>query len=300
MKQPSCNTFHTLWTKPVTTAGKHFEMSAAEILTMIVSALMWRKYNGSIKLYTDKAGYEFVSKNNLLELWDGGIDTDVLENNCYPIDPKVFWAAGKLMALEDAAAPCVMLDTDLVVMKPVATMLATSDITALHAEALAPDAYLPSHLLKKPSGYTFPDYYNWEVLPANTAFLYIRDEKFKRFYLDESKKFMFRNVDKPAEMVSQMVFAEQRLLTMCADHSGLPVDHLLADPFSQANDLIIHLWGFKESLRKSDTLQTIFSKQLFSKLAVELSAYPVFKNYIEVHYPDFLLVANRLVNEKLI
>jgi hypothetical protein len=170
----------------------------------------------------------------------------------------------------------------------------------LHAEALVPDAYLPAHLLKKPSGYTFPDYYNWEVLPANTAFLFIRDGKFKRFYLDESKKFMFCNVEKPAEMVSQMVFAEQRLLAMCAEHSGLPVNHLLIDPFSAANDLIIHLWGFKESLRKSDTLQAIFSKRLFSKLAVELSTYAVLKNYIEAHYPDFLLVDNRLVNEKLI
>ena len=289
MKQPSYNAFHTLWTKPITTAGKHFEMSAAEILTMIVSALMWRKHNGSIKLYTDKAGYEFVSKHNLLELWDGGIDTHVLENNCYPIDPEVFWAAGKLMALEDTAAPCVMLDTDLIVLKPVATVLAPSAVTALHAEALAPDAYLPAHLLKKPSGYTFPDYYNWEVLPANTAFLYIRDQKFKRFYLNESKKFMFRNVEKPAEMVSQMVFAEQRLLAMCADHSRLSIDHLLTDPFSQANDLIIHLWGFKESLRKSATLQTIFAKQLFSKVVDELSDFPLLCNYISKQYPGFLL-----------
>lgn len=289
MKQPPCNAFHTLWTKPVTITGKHFEMNAAEMLTMIVSALMWRKHNGSIKLYTDKAGYEFVSKNNLLELWNGGIDTHVLESNSYPIDPEVFWAAGKLMALEDAAAPCVMLDTDLVVMKPVATMLDQSAITALHSEALVIDAYLPAHLLKKPSGYAFPDYYNWEVLPANTAFLSIRDEKFKRFYLDDSKRFMFRNVEKPAEMVSQMVFAEQRLLAMCAEHSRLPVDHLVTDPFSPANDLIIHLWGFKESLRKSETLQTIFSKQLFSKVVEELSDFPLFSNYISKQYPAFLL-----------
>jgi len=287
MKQPSCNAFHTLWTKPVTTAGKLFEMSTAEILTMIVSALMWRKHNGSIKLYTDKAGYEFVSKHNLLELWDDGIDTDVLENNCYPIDPEVFWAAGKLIALEACSAPCVMLDTDLVVMKPVATVLAPSAVTALHAEALATDAYLPAHLLKKPNGYTFPDYYNWEVLPSNTAFLHIRDEKFKRFYLSESKGFMFGNVDKPAEMVSQMVFAEQRMLAICADHAGLPVDHLLTGPFSLSNDLIIHLWGFKESLRKSETLQAIFSKQLFSKVVDELSGFPLFSNYISKQYPGF-------------
>jgi hypothetical protein len=298
MQPPSYTAFHTLWTKPVTALGNHFEMNDAEMLTMMVSALMWRKYNGSIKLYTDTAGYEFVCENNLTGLWDGSIDTDVLTNNCYPIEPRIFWAAGKLMALEACAAPCVMLDTDLIVMKPIANLLRQSAITALHAEALEPDAYLSAHLLKKPVGYTFPDYYNWKVLPANTAFVYIRDEDFKQFYVEESNRFMFRNIEMPKEMVSQMVFAEQRMLTMCADHSGLPVNHLLPEPFSLSNDSVIHLWGFKEPLRKSDNLQAIFAKQLLTRIADDLSEFPFFKYYLETHYPDFLLADNRLVNEK--
>lgn len=288
MNQPACNAFHTLWTKPVTISGKHFEMNSAEILTMIVSALMWRKHNGSIRLYTDNAGYEFVCKHKLEELWDVGINTDVLENNFYPIDPEVFWAAGKLMALEATTTPCVMLDTDLIVMKPVATVLASTAITALHTEALAPDAYLPPHLLKKPSGYTFPDYYNWEVLPANTAFLYIRDEKFKRFYHAESMKFMFCNVEKPAEMVSQMVFAEQRLLAICANHWEIPVNHLLSAPFSSDNESVVHLWGFKESLRRSKTLQVVFLKRLITSVIDELSGFPFFCSYISTHYPELM------------
>lgn len=300
MEQPFYNAFHTLWTKPVIASVNRFEMNDAEILTMIVSALMWRKYNGSIKLYTDKTGYEFVCKNKLLELWDGGIDTDILENNYYPIEPQVFWAAGKLISLEDYQTPCVMLDTDLIVMKPIANLLEKSAITALHTEALEPDAYLPAHLLKKSIVYTFPDYYNWEVLPANTAFVYIRDEEFKRFYLDESKQFMFRNTEKPAEMVSQMVFAEQRVLAMCADHLGLTVNYLLNDPFSLSNELVIHLWGFKESLRKSTNLQTLFAKQLFAKVADDLSDFRFFKDYVETHFPLILVTENGLVNGKLI
>ncbi|MFT3751956.1 MAG: hypothetical protein QM800_03450 [Paludibacter sp.] len=299
MKLPPCNAFHTLWTKPVTTAGKPFEMSAAEILTMIVSALMWRKHNGSIRLYTDNAGYEFVSNHQLNELWDGGINTDVLENNSYPIDPEVFWAAGKLIALEATTAPCVMLDTDLIVIKSITHLLGQGPIVVLHHEELSPDVYLPAHLLKKPVGYNFPDHYNWGILPANTAFLYIQDAAFKEYYLEESKRFIFGNTEKPAEMVSQMVFAEQRLLAICANRWGITVNQLLSAPFSISNDLIIHLWGFKATLQKSRNLQAIFSKQLFSTLAGELSTYPIFRNYIEAHYPDFLLAGNRLVNEKM-
>jgi hypothetical protein len=270
-----------LWTKPATIGGKRFSMNDAEMLTMVVSALMWQKHNGSIKLYTDEAGYEFIRSRKLSALWDGGIDTELLENNNYPIDPEIFWAAGKLIALEAQSCPCVMLDTDLIVTQPIQHLLASSAITALHSEALQPEVYLPPSLLKKPSGFNFPDDYNWNTLPSNTAFLYIRDKSFKSFYLNESKRFMFRNMERPAEMVSQMVFAEQRLLSICADRRHLPINHLLSDPFSLSNNSVIHLWGFKHLLRQNENVQAIYSKQLIEKFGEELSAYPLFISCVE-------------------
>lgn len=281
MQQPAIPAFHVLWTKPVTTGGKRFSMNNAEILTMVVSALMWQKHNGSIKLYTDKAGYTFIRSRKLLALWDGGIDVELLENNNYPIDPEIFWAAGKLIALEAQACPCVMLDTDLIVTQPIQHLLEPTAITALHSEALQPEVYLPPSLLKKPSGFNFPDDYNWNTLPSNTAFLYIRDKSFKSFYLNESKRFMFWNMEKPTEMVSQMVFAEQRLLSICADRQHLSINYLLSDPFSLSNSSVIHLWGFKHLLRQNENVQAIYSKQLLEKFGEELSAYPFFIPYVE-------------------
>ena len=193
-----------------------------------------------------------------------------------------------------------MLDTDLIVMKRISNFIEQSAISALHVEALEADVYLSSDLLKKPFGYIFPDYYNWDVLPSNTAFVYISDEKFKQFYIEESKRFMFCNIGMPAEMVSQMVFAEQRMLAICADYSGLTINHLLTGPYSLSNDCIIHLWGFKKLLRKSNNLQAVFSKQLLARVAGELSEFPFFKYCLETHYHEFLLSGNRLVNEKLV
>lgn len=281
MQQPAIPAFHVLWTKPVTTGDKHFSMNNAEILTMMVSALMWQKHNGSIKLYTDKAGYAFIRSIKLLALWDGGIDTELLENNNYPIDPEIFWAAGKLIALEAQACPCVMLDTDLIITQPIQQLLEPTAITALHSEALNPEVYLHPSLLKKPSGFNFPDDYNWNTLPSNTAFLYIRDKSFKSFYLNESKRFMFRNMEKPTEMVSQMVFAEQRLLSICADRQHLSINYLLSDPFSLSNNSVIHLWGFKHLLRQNENVQAIYSKQLIEKFGEELSGYPLFISCVE-------------------
>ena len=275
--------FHVLWTKPFIASGNPFGMNDAEILTMIVSALMWQKHNGTIKLYTDNTGYAFIKEHDLLDLWDGGIDTEVLEHNNYPIDPEVFWAAGKLIALEAQASPCVMLDTDLVVVRSIDHLLEQSPIVALHTESLNPDVYLNPTILKVPDGFKFPEYYNWDVPPSNTAFLYIGNDSFKTFYLNESKRFMFHNTGKPKELVSQMVFAEQRLLSICAARQLLPIDYLLADPFSLSNSCVIHLWGFKSLLRQNENVQAIYSKQLIEKFGEELSGYPLFMGYIGEH-----------------
>lgn len=284
MEHPSYAAFHVIWTKPSKVSGNPFSMNDAEILTMIISALMWQKHNGTIKLYTDNTGYAFIKEHNLLNLWDGGIDTKVLESNNYPIDPEVFWAAGKLIALEAHTGPCVMLDTDLIVVRPVHHLLEHKPIVALHTESLSPNAYLNPSLLKVPDGFKFPGYYNWEALPSNTAFLYIQDESFKTSYLNESKRFMFHNTGKPKELVSQMVFAEQRLLSICADYKTLAINHLLADPFSLSNDTVIHLWGFKSMLRQNKSLQSIYCKQLIKTVGKELATNCFFQHYIKMHF----------------
>lgn len=279
MCQLSYPAFHVLWTKPIAASGNSFDMNDAEILTMVISALMWQKYNGTIKLYTDNRGYEFIKAHDLLNLWNGGINTDILENNDYPIDPEIFWAAGKLIALEAQAAPCVMLDIDLIVIRSIHELLEKSSIAALHTENLSPDVYLDSSLLKRPGNFKFPEFYNWKTLASNTAFLYIRDESFKTFYLNESKQFMFHNTEKPEEFVSQMVFAEQRLLSICANHHGLPVNYLITDPFSLSNDTVIHLWGFKSLLRQNESVQAVYSRQLIKMFGDQLSTNTFFENY---------------------
>lgn len=281
MNHPAIAALHVLWTKPVIASGNSFSMNDAEILTMIISALMWQKHNGTIKLYTDNTGYEFIKKHDLLNLWDGGIDTELLENNNYPIDPEVFWAAGKLIALEAHTSPCVILDTDLIVVRPIHDLLKQTSITALHTENLNPEAYLSPSRLKLPADFNFPDYYNWEVQPSNTAFLYIENESFKEFYINESKRFMFHNTEKPREFISQMVFAEQRLVSICADHQNLSINYLLPNPFSESNDIVIHLWGFKSLLRKNENLQTIYCKQLIKTVGKELFSNVFFQYYME-------------------
>jgi hypothetical protein len=272
--------FHILWTKPKSKRNLPFDMNKAEILTMLVSALMWKKHNGKIKLFTDNHGLKFINNNGLADTWDE-IDSVVLETNNYPIDAIVFWAAGKLIALEASQCPCVMLDTDLIVMHSISNQLNNSVITALHPEPLNPDVYLnPTHL-KRPKEYGFPHYYDWNTLPSNTAFLYIKDNKLKDFYIEESKRFMFNNFEKPKENVSQMVFAEQRILSICAKYMDYPVEYILQEPFSQDNKAIIHLWGYKSTLRSNKYRHNVFIRKLIDRFEQELEDFNQFNIVIE-------------------
>ena len=48
-----------------------------------------------------------------------------------------------------------------------------------------------------------------------------------------------------------MVFAEQRLLAMCAKHMGVAIGSMVDDPFDSSNDLFTHLWGAKRLARRN-------------------------------------------------
>ena len=277
------NAFHVLCTKPSLSVGKNFSMIEAEVFVMIISALMWQKYNGRIKLYTDRSGMEFIENHGLCDIWDGGIDIGILENNLYPINQHTFWAAGKLLALEANDCPCVMLDNDLIVMHSITDELSKTEITALHSEPLNPEVYINPAFLKKPHGYFFPSFYNWNALPSNTAFLFIKDKSFKKFYLEESKHFMFNNFSTPMENITQMVFAEQRLLSICAFSKNKKINYLLQSPFSEINNTIIHLWGFKELLRNHKTVNQYFMKKLYERFNSELNENSQFNKYIFNH-----------------
>lgn len=46
------------------------ELTDAEILVMIISALEWKKHNGRIKLLTDNKGYNFIKKLGIEFIWN--------------------------------------------------------------------------------------------------------------------------------------------------------------------------------------------------------------------------------------
>ena len=230
--------------------GAAYFIEDFDILTTILSALMWRKNNGKIKLYTDKTGLDYYSSLELLDLWNGGVDTVTLEQIPETVNQQIFWAAAKIFALNNEKAPVAMIDTDLIVWKKITGRLSAVPFAVLHREEIL-DCYLPPYLLKKRKNYETDPEWDWSEMPCNMALAYFAEEEFKKYYTGCAIDFMTDNGEYPKEMISQMVFAEQRIVAMCAKKMGIPIYHFLEDPFQTDNKIFTHIWGGKDIARNN-------------------------------------------------
>lgn len=105
--------------------------------------------------------------------------------------------------------------------------------------------------------YKFNNGYNWKFKPCNTAFLYIKDNLFKNYYITESINFM-RHCQEKSNDVCSMVFAEQRLLSVCANYWNIDIDCLIENKTSDTQKSFTHIWGYKDVLKKDNKKEESF------------------------------------------
>ena len=123
-------------------------------------------------------------------------------------------------------------------------------------------------------GYNFDNQWNWEVEPCNTAFAYFNDEKFIKEYTKASIEFM-ENAKVDDNRITNMVFAEQRIISMVADKMNLKIyemetlDRLLSG--KQKN--YTHLWGYKRILNIDDTLRRQFCQKIIKRIIKDFPEY---------------------------
>ena len=87
-------------------------------------------------------------------------------------------------------------------------------------------------------------------MPLNTSIAYFGDEDFKNYYAKESVRFMQYERDTLDNGSWCMVFAEQRILGMCAASWNISVKtYLEYDRPLEKQDLVTHLWSAKGLLR---------------------------------------------------
>ncbi len=274
--------FHINSTLPfyLNNKNKEYFLEDFEILSTILSALSWRKYNGSIKMITDEKGAEFYEKNGLTYLWDNGIDVNILKNTKENINYKSFWASGKILALKHQKTPVFMMDTDFIVWNDIKNLITDlNGVIAIHRETLDKLIYPDKEHLLIPFDYKFDSDWDFTELPCNTAFVYFGNEKFKDYYVDESIKFMHNNLNTAKDNVSQMVFAEQRIISMCAKKMNIKIktfEEILNTDIKNQN-YFTHLWGFKKEMIEDFTKRKYFCVKAIKRI---IKDFPFYENII--------------------
>lgn len=256
------NAFHTLSTMNKT-LNDEFNMRDFDILTMILSALYWRKNNGNIKLVADKQVISYVINKKLEFIWN-----EIQEIEDYDINRNMFWAGGKIFALKEQESPIVMLDTDMIVWNDISPKL-KKKVVAIHDEPIILDIYKGKDYFKMKNNYVFNDSFDWTVYPSNTALLYIEDDEFKDFYCKESIRFM-RSSQDDSDTLSYMVFAEQRLLSMCAKLKNINIGYMIQYPKDLGSqDDFTHLWGYKKALEYDESERKSFCRRCVKRILKE-------------------------------
>lgn len=237
-----------------------------------LSALQWRKNGGQITLCCDSKFAEYYMRIGFSDIWNtiNVCIADDLER----IDPLMFWAGAKLLALREMNAPVVMIDMDFIAWN---NPVFGDEIIAAHREDISDGIYPPLSFFQT-RGHILPDF-SEDVLPLNTAFLYVPDNDFKEFYTSQSIAFMKSSV-KCDDYLKYMVFAEQRLVAMCADYTGTPVKTLLdKDVLFRPQSDFTHLWGAKQAMRDNPGLRTDFLAKCRMRL---LRDFPEYKYIIDI------------------
>ncbi len=261
--------FHTLRS----CNGKLEYMRDFELMTLILSALTWRKYNGSIDLITDVAGKHYVKSVGVDFVWDDiHVGLDILDV-CH-LNENIFWAAGKLAALYMYESPCVMIDLDFIVWKRLNFSRWHGDVVTIHSEPVNDIKYPAKEFFVFPDGNRWQDFMqqlNWECPALNTAFAYFPNDELRSIYCQNSFSFMQNvkvNLLTPLGKINYMIFAEQRLLPMLAEKYNFTVETMSDEKslLRRDQDLFTHVWGYKKDLVNSPEAADAFCKDCALRL----------------------------------
>ncbi len=258
--------FHSNWTKPffINHPDEEYYIEDFDLLVTILSALKWRQKNGSIKMYTDKLGGDYCYSLGLSEIYDLGIDTSLEEIVPKALDPLLFWAGGKIYSLKMEEVPTVMLDMDFVIWDSIFEEIKGQDLCVSHREILGGLVYPEFESFSTLYKYDYDEEWDWKVNPCNTALVYFGNEGLKDYFVDEAIKFMNSDFDIPKEQkkrVILMVFAEQRLLAMCAKKKGIEIASFISNNMDiDKYKKYTHVWGYKSVLLNSEYLREEFCK----------------------------------------
>lgn len=274
--------FHTNWTAPFATRnpGAPYSVAPHELLTTMLSSLSWQALGGEIRMLTDEVGAAYYQSLGITALWNGGVFASLEGKIPSGVSPLAFWAAGKLYALRQMCAPCVMIDTDFIVWQDIAPLCADADAAVIHFEEITPDIYPDASRFNLTPGFDL-EALDWSIRPSNTALAYFVNDNFRSDYVSRAISFM-EHAPMADDMLTYMVFAEQRLLSMTAAACGARLISLSDLPalFLSGQTYFTHVWGFKQQMQQNPVAHDAFCRRCASRIARDFPDFAPKAQYI--------------------
>lgn len=301
---------HCFWSKPALTGtnGHHlkkiskYEMMDFELINFIISALMYKKYNDDIYLYTDIVFYNYLKNLNFTDFWDY-IDTEKsTEFEKLNINSKSNWTSFKTWIVGQLKTPFLLIDHDNIICTPIPTEFFNVDVRFAHLEKLNKNVY-PDKKDMEIDGFFFDDDWDWECDIPNTSILFFNNESISKIYSDTALKFEKVNNPKNYELSkTQYLFADQRLLMMILKKYKIRYgmfSNLCFTGFFDSNQWIYvdndldtsniifdHTWVYKHELTENYEARKRFMMRMSDTVKEQLPNYyhrleKYFKNYYD-------------------
>ena len=188
----------------------------------VINARKWSTF--PTKLYTDRNGFNWYKKNNLLNLFDE-IDFEVLENykQNYSVNSGRFWASGKVYAICHEEPPFIFLDNDFILNSKPPEWIFEKDLVFPQWEIQRGDYFITSKMLND-FDLDIPNFSQNMMMP-NTSFLYINNKelltKLKKQHLDMVTKVYKKDIPDAFNVLS-----DQGLIGYISRELNLNVDTL--------------------------------------------------------------------------
>lgn len=260
------------------------------LLVWYLSAIRWRKLGYTPVFYADETIKQIMDEYFLTELYDE-INVDMLNAiDEEKVNKTAFWAVSKLLSFANETEPCIVSDIDIVPWKDPIYLINTNDIVCFKKEFPEMFAYdIKPEEISVPEGYRFPGWFSWKAQPLNAGIMYIKNNRFKKLYLDEAFKYIENNHnDKTNSNTITMCFAEQRIIGEIAETFKQKVG-CYQPPLSRAiSKDVWHTYRFKTSEDTDDFhwnmhyLKTLRDEdELYFTKIIQLPIFSDLKEYID-------------------
>lgn len=269
--------FHSYFVTPRTKQDR-VSFHKFELLTWVASAIQWRKLYGSISFVTDAEGLKVLASLGLGELYSS---IRVLASPFSLIDPAVYWAAGKIIAMQSFVGrqDVYSIDTDCIVWNPLRGKDGLA-LVGLNYDNPGFYSIVSSRMVR-----FFPDWDSISSAPINAAILgfpgYCGKGSLLDVFTSTSIKLMEVASAEGNLDSASMIFAEQKLSAEVCTRMGLKYGvlckaseatgyHIEVDERSK---YITHLWDTKERYRDSASARTAYIEWLSREIEPSLGKF---------------------------